>query len=154
MTNLNPSWIKPLPVIPKSLVLIFLLLALLGFLDAAYLTIGHYQNTEVYCPITGQCETVLNSRYAAIGGVPVALLGAVYYLALLILTLIYLDSGRINALRLAIALTWAGFTASLVFVWLQLFVINAICFYCMVSATTSTLLFILGLILFKKLKAS
>ena len=43
-------------------------------------------------------------------------------------------------------------TASLIFVWLQLFVINAICFYCMVSAATSTLLFILGIILWKKLK--
>lgn len=145
MMNSEPSLTKPLPTASKSLVIIFLALAFLGFLDAAYLTAFHYRDFTIPCPITGECETVLVSKYATIGPIPVALLGALYYLILLILTIIYLDTENLKALRLATTLTWAGFLTSLLLIWLQLFVIYAICIYCMGSALISILLWILGL---------
>src|SRR3989344_2175069 len=151
MMNSEQNWNKPLPTASKTLVIIFLALAFLGFLDAAYLTAFHYRDFTIPCPITGECETVLISKYATVGPIPVALFGALYYLTLLILAIVYLDTENLKALRLATLLTWAGLITSLTLVWLQLFVIHAICIYCMGSATVSILLWILGLIIRKKI---
>lgn len=153
MTNLNPPLTKPLPKIPKSLLYLFIAVALLGFLDATYLTASHYSQGIVPCAI-GQCETVLSSKYSAIASVPISLPGAIYYLIIFLLGMSYLDSQSEKSLRLAALFTWAGFLTSLFLVYLQLFVINAICLYCMGSAITSTLLFIFGLKILNKLKIS
>src|SRR5579872_6247498 len=58
------------------------ILGFLGFLDATYLTILHYKNTIPPCTLHG-CEVVLSSVFATIGGVPIALIGAGYYLVVL-----------------------------------------------------------------------
>ncbi|OGI92528.1 hypothetical protein A3A09_00930 [Candidatus Nomurabacteria bacterium RIFCSPLOWO2_01_FULL_42_20] len=133
----------------KILAIVFLVVAAIGFLDATYLTAQHYSGNIPPCLIAG-CEVVLVSPQSVIAGVPLALLGSIYYLALLILSIAYLDSKKKQFIRLAAYLAIAGFAASLYFVYLQLFVIKEICQYCMLSAGTSTTLFILGLfILFK-----
>ena len=131
---------------------LFLLLGAIGFTDATYLAVKHFLGTPVPCSILKGCEQVTTSQYAAIFGVPVALLGAIYYLSIIILTVAYLDSRNRKFLNLAARLTILGFLASIYFVYLQIFVIKAICLYCMGSAITSTLLFILGLIYRQKNK--
>lgn len=128
----------------KIAAIIFLAVSALGFLDATYLTIEHYRSSIPPCTIQG-CEIVLTSEYAKIAGIPVALLGSLYYLALLILSIAYLDSKKMAIIRFVSYCTIAGFTASFYFVYLMLFVIKEICQYCLVSATTSTLLFITGM---------
>src|SRR3989344_3155909 len=89
-------------------------------------------------------------KIAAIIFLAVSALGFLYYLTLLILSIAYLDSKKNATIRLASYFTIAGFTASLYFVYLMLFVIKEICQYCLVSATTSTLLFIAGMYLIIK----
>lgn len=79
-----------------------------------------------------------------------ALLGVFYYLTMLALAVTFLDRRDKRVLRLASWLSIAGLVASVVFVALQLFVIEAVCLYCMGSALTSTLLFILGMIVLQK----
>lgn len=145
MTNLEVPLTQPSQVILKWLPVLFIALSFLGFSDATYLTAKHYLGTPVTCILFQGCEQVTTSPYSVVYGVPVALLGALYYAAVLILTVAYLDSKRIGMLKLAAAITPAGFLASLWFVYLQLFVIKAICFYCMLSAMTSTALFGLGM---------
>jgi len=128
----------------------FLTLSLIGFLDASYLAAKHYLGEPVVCSLLEGCEEVLTSKYAIVAGVPVALFGVFYYLAVFILIILYWDTGKTQFLRFAAYLTILGFAASLWFVYLQLFVIGAICLYCMASAITSTILFMLGLfIIFK-----
>lgn len=127
----------------KYILFSFLTLSFLGFVDATYLTIQHYSKGIIPCNI-GQCEKVLTSAYATAGNVPVSLLGAIYYLALSLLVIVYLDSKYRNALYVAKKLTWLGFLTSLALVYIQLFVLHALCIYCMASATISTLLFILS----------
>lgn len=135
--------------IPNWLILTFLVVSFFGFLDATYLTAQHYLGTIPPCVITTGCETVLTSEHNAIFGIPVALLGAIYYLLLFSLAVLSLDVNR-GIIRFAAFLTPIGFLASLYFVYLQLFVIKEICSYCIVSATTSTILFILGLFIIIK----
>jgi uncharacterized membrane protein len=142
---------------PKSngsgfwLVGFFLVFAVLGFGDAAYLTIEHFANVIPPCSATSGCETVLTSRFATIGPVPLALLGAIYYLAMVVLTVLYLDTRTGAWLRYATYIAMAGFIATIVLVCLQLFVLHAICLYCMGSAAFTTALFVSGLTIRRKL---
>ncbi len=139
--------------IPSWLIIAFIVVSFLGFLDATYLTAQHYLGTIPPCVITTGCETVLTSEHSVIFGIPTALIGTVYYLLLFFLAIFSLDMKR-EVIRLAAFFAPIGFLASLYFVYLQLFVIKEICSYCIVSATTSTILFILGLFIIIKLSRS
>lgn len=125
----------------------FLVLALAGFADSAYLTAKHYLGGPIPCGIFTGCDTVTSSAYSEIFGIPVALLGVIYYLGVLVFSLIYLDSGSIVRLRRVAFLTPLGFLASAYFTYIQFFILKALCFYCLISAGISTILFGLGMIL-------
>lgn len=127
----------------KITAIAFTALSAIGFLDATYLTVEHYKGSAPPCVIAG-CEIVLKSGQSAIVGIPVALLGSIYYLAILILSIAFLESGKVAILRFASFFTIIGIIASAYFVYLQFFVIGQICQYCMISAGTSTGLFGLG----------
>lgn len=129
----------------RGILAAFLCISAIGFADAVYLTITFLTNSPIACGRFGGCDAVAGSGYATIFGAPVAMLGAMYYLLVLVLSLLYLDTKKMLFLTLAALLTPIGFLASIYFVSLQLFVINAICVYCMVSAGTSTALFLIGI---------
>lgn len=136
---------------------IFLGLSAAGFLDAVYLTFKHYAENSAACLIDSGCNEVLSSHYGQFFGIPVGLIGAVYYFSLLFLITIFLLRGNPKILYLILPLTFVGFLISGYFVYLQLFIIKSICYYCMFSAAASTGLFILSLLLiikhlFKSLK--
>jgi uncharacterized membrane protein len=105
------------------------LVALAGVAVAGYLTYVHYQPSALICTSGGGCETVQESSYAELAGIPVALLGLVGYLAVLVL--VAWDSELAQTLAAAIALTAAGFAVYLVL--LQAFVIDAWCVWCLVN---------------------
>jgi uncharacterized membrane protein len=129
----------------KWISIAFLVIALIGFADSTFLAFEHYKGVTPPCSIVEGCEEVTTSKYSAIGPVPIALLGSLYYLAILVLTTAYLDSRKEILIRLAAYLAFSGFAVSLILIYLQLFVIHAICLYCMGSATTSTILAGLGI---------
>lgn len=135
----------------KIIAIAFIILSAIGFLDATYLTIEHYSGNVPPCAIAG-CEIVLKSGQSAIVGIPVALLGSIYYLIILILSIMFLESGKISILRFVSFFTIIGIIASAYFVYLQLFVIKQICQYCMISAGTSTVLFGMGVYVRKRIK--
>ncbi|MCB9799105.1 vitamin K epoxide reductase family protein [Candidatus Nomurabacteria bacterium] len=143
MKLLKKLWSKRFKATPKFVPSLLLLFASIGVADAAYLTLKHLRGAYA-CSFSTGCADVLTSKYATIYGVPIAILGLVYYLGIVALTLWYMDKKSPLALTLLSHATWAGFLVSIYLVSLQLFVINAICTFCIVSATTSTLLFILG----------
>jgi uncharacterized membrane protein len=128
----------------------FIILSFLGFLDASYLAAKYYLGTPLNCSIFEGCETVTTSKYAVVFNVPLALIGALYYLFIFILSAMYFDFRNYKIIFVLSFFSIFGFLFSLWLVYLQIFVIEAICFYCVVSAAISTSLFILGLIFFKK----
>lgn len=132
--------------IQKIFAIIFLVVALLGFADAAYLKIQDSLNVIPPCFVATGCETVLTSKWSEIAGIPVTVLGALYYLTIIVLSAIFLITKREKALRLASWATFIGLCATLWFVSLQLFIIQSICFYCMLSAISSVTLFVVGTI--------
>jgi len=134
-----------LPPRSKWVEWVWLIVSFIGLADASYLAFRHYQGLPPPCGLLEGCETVTTSPYSLIAGVPVALLGALYYLAFFLLTFYLLDSGN-EKIKLWLARgSVLGFIGSLYFVYLQFFVIEAVCLWCMLSATTSTVLFAVGL---------
>src|SRR5688572_12596285 len=113
------------------------LLSLVGILIALYLTlykIGIVGNLT--CTI-GSCETVNTSRWATFLGLPVAAWGLAAYVALFVLSLVgtsdrFAASRAISWLLVAIAGWSVLFSAWLTY--LELFVIHAICIWCVTSA--------------------
>jgi uncharacterized membrane protein len=112
-------------------------LAALGLGISIYLSISWYSDTAPACVGGGGgCETVQNSDYSELAGVPVALIGAVGYGLILLSLLVPGDPGRFAGALLA--LVAVGF--SLYLTYLELFVIDAVCQWCVASAVVSALL--------------
>jgi len=148
--NSAVSFFKNLRKIPSLIPWGMLAASLGGFLDATYLAAQHYLGTTPNCSIFSGCEEVLTSSYAAVAGVPLALLGALYYLAVFLTIILYLDSKDRRYLKFAALFTIVGFLVSLALLYLQLFVIGFLCFYCLISAGTSAILFVLGIVVLRK----
>ena len=117
--------------------------AFLGFADATYLTAEHYLKLPLPCSITQGCGTVLTSKYAAVFGIPIAIFGALYYLTVLLLAVYLYTSKDIKSglVRLIFVLTGISVLASISLLYLQFFVIKAVCLYCLGSAAFSFALF-------------
>lgn len=142
--------IQQTPSSLKKLIFSIAFFSLVGFADAAYLTIEHFRNAVPACSLVSGCEQVLTSSYAVWYGIPTASLGAIYYLVLFLVTLWFFDSRSHRAFQVVTLLPIAGFAVSLGLVYVQIFIIEAICLYCMLSAFVSTIVFILALLLRSK----
>ncbi len=140
------------PQILKLLIFIMLLFSFIGFSDATYLASQHYLGKPITCSVLKGCEVVTTSEYSKIFNIPVSLFGAIYYLVIFFGLVFYLDYKQKKVLKFVGIFTVSGFIASLWFIFLQVFVIKALCFYCLISATTSTLLFIFGMYLLNFLR--
>ena len=110
-------------------------LASAGLVVTGYLTYARYSGTTITCT-TGGCETVQESSYAAVAGVPVAVLGLLGYAALLATAFFARDLAR--AAGAAVALGAFAFSAYLLYV--QLALIDALCDWCVVSDAIVTAL--------------
>jgi len=106
-----------------------LVVSLGGIAVAGYLTYVHYEPNALICTGSGGCEAVQDSSYAVLLGVPVAVLGLGAWVAALALTI--WNSELARTLTAALAIGSLAFVAYLVI--LQLFVIDAICVWCMVN---------------------
>ena len=105
------------------------LVALAGTGIAAYLTWVHYDEGALVCVSGGGCETVQQSSYAEIAGLPVALLGLVTYVTVLGLIVWDTPYARLGAASLA----FVGLAFSVYLLVLQLFVIDAVCVWCLAN---------------------
>lgn len=127
--------------VPQWLVVSGFVLALIGFLDAGYLTTKYLAGVNPKCFITTGCDAVTNSPYSKIGPFPVAMLGLVFYTTLSVLFFMSLESGNKKWAERALYITPVGFLSTMYFLYIQAFVLNAYCIYCLFSAGISTALF-------------
>ncbi len=118
------------------------IIALIGFADATYLTIEHFRGVIPPCTLTADCDLVLTSSYSVLFGIPVSLLGTLYYLAILVGLFAYLDVKKTVILKWTLLLTIFGLLTSFCLIYIQVFVLYSYCMYCMISALISTVLFI------------
>jgi uncharacterized membrane protein len=111
-----------------------LVLAVLGVGVAGYLVYVHYANVDPVCNIAHGCHKVQTSDYAKLAGVPVALLGLIGYIIILGALLLRGETARMVAAFTALV----GFGFSLYLTYRELFTIDAICQWCVLSAILMT----------------
>lgn len=118
-----------------------LALSALGIILSLYLTYIHFtESRAAFCAAGTDCDTVRQSGFSTIMGVPVAALGVAGYSVILIVFLISMKK-RTKWLLLYI-LALAGFVFSAYLTYIEFFVIKAVCMYCIVSAVLMTIIFI------------
>jgi uncharacterized membrane protein len=125
------------------------LLALVGLFVAVYLTLFKLGVIGELVCAAGSCETVQTSRWAIFMGAPVAAWGIGFYVAVLALAIAgtterWEDSPRLSLVMLLV--TGWGALFSLGLTSLELFVIHAICQWCVGSALIALLLFVVSLL--------
>jgi uncharacterized membrane protein len=121
----------------RALRTVGLVLTVLGIGVAGYLVYVHYADVDPVCNIAHGCHKVQTSEYAKLAGVPVALLGLIGYVVLLGA----LIAPQGEAARMVAALTaLVGFGFSMYLTYRELFTIDAICQWCVLSAILMTLL--------------
>lgn len=118
----------------KIISIIGLIISFLGILDGIDLTIAHYSTPAVLaCPDTGfiNCAKVTTSSYSQIHGIPVALLGLIFFVIMFILQLPMMwnsASALIKYGRLAFSII--GLLSVFWFVYVEFHKLHAICLYC------------------------
>ncbi len=136
----------------KFLLFTILFLALAGAFDAGYLLVETVKGAAIVCPNVpvgrfnlNQCNIVLATPYSKILGLPNAFYGLTAYLIFAILVLYELNGKlKTNSINLLSYLSGLGILIFIYFIYLQVFVIKALCFYCLLSAATMALIFILS----------
>ncbi|HLC44734.1 MAG: hypothetical protein A2722_00375 [Candidatus Doudnabacteria bacterium RIFCSPHIGHO2_01_FULL_50_11] len=116
--------------------------SLIGILDAGYLTYERYFGTGLKCFAATACNVVTTSKYSEVAGVPISLFGLGYYLLMFISILWMSDRNDYRLLFPARILSSMAFVSSLGLVYIQFFILKALCPYCLLSAATSTVIFV------------
>lgn len=119
--------------------LIAAVVSLVGLADAIYLTVQDLTGQNLRCTIVTGCAEVLGSKYAHLGSVPLASVGAVAYFTVFSLAILAAFGYRFAKPLLA-ALVGVMFLMTLWLLYLQAFVIHHFCQYCLLSAAVTTAL--------------
>jgi len=129
------------------------LMAMAGVAIAAYLTM--YKTGvigQLVCSV-GSCETVNTSKWSTFLGLPVAAWGLGFYLLLLGVTLVGVQerwSASLALSRVLLGLTVWGVVFSAWLTYLELFVIHAICVWCVTSAVLVTVMSVVSLLEYRE----
>ncbi len=135
-----------------TLVWLLLIMAFIGIADSWYLAQSALEGASLVCNIGALdgCNTVAKSAYSKVWGIPLAVYGVAFYGLLFVVGALLL-SIRTRILYIgALVLSGLGALASLYFLYLQLFVIEAVCIYCLISLGTAVLSLIAACVLWKK----
>jgi uncharacterized membrane protein len=129
---------------------VMLALTLVGLADAFYVAHASYTGQPLRELIIEGANTVLNSPYARIFGMPLSYFGLVYYSYMFGLAALLAFDPSSRGLRFgALLYTAMGVLSSIYFMYIQLSLIQAVCVYCLFSAVTTLLLLIAALAHFK-----
>jgi len=133
-------WVPPVSIV----------LSLVGLGASVYLTIAHFTSPDVLACGTGKtinCEVVTTSPQSMFLGMPVAVLGLVWFVAMTALCLPQAwqsENRLVHLARLGGAIAGVGFALWLVYA--ELFIIGAICEWCTVAHVTAFGLFAIAMI--------
>ena len=117
---------------PGAAVIAALIISVLGLAISTYLTIEHYSSSSLLaCPesATINCVKVTTSRWSVIAGVPIAVLGLLYFVAMTAL-LVPAAWQRPQLDRVRVAGVGLGAAMVLYLVYVELFEVDAICLWC------------------------
>jgi uncharacterized membrane protein len=105
-------------------------ITLAGLAVSGYLALARILGGSAVCGPSRGCETVAASEYSMALGVPVAVWGVLFSLAVLACSVAWWRRADRRALLVAYGLLLLGTLAVAYFTYLELFVIEAICLWC------------------------
>jgi uncharacterized membrane protein len=118
------------------------LASLAGLAISTYLTVVHYSTVPLACPVSGviNCEQVLTSRYAVIGGsgIPTSAAGIVWFTVSAALALL-------RHHRALFAWSSIGLVTVLLLVYLEIVQLGAVCLWCTAAHAMVLLIFLIAL---------
>ena len=115
------------------------IVSVVGLADATYLTVQALTGETLSCGGSPDCFRVLGSSYAKIGGIPVAMLGALAYFSAFTFAT-FAAFGYARAPKFLALMVGMMFLASLWLLYVQAFLLHAYCRYCLLSAAITFLI--------------
>ena len=130
-------------------------LSLIGLADAIYLTYIKLAADGI-CVAGEGCEIVNTSVYSQIYGIPVAVLGGLAYVAMLVVLLLEPRNEffEFNGPLIVLGISIFGVLYSAYLTYLELYVIRAICEFCVLSAVVLTFMLILSVVRMQRMLKS
>jgi len=127
----------------------FIALSIGGIIDTSYLLYQHYKKKPLVCPMDHDCSVVTESKWSKVFFVRNEILGLSFYLLILIFLIISIIlpnfSSKIYIFLLSLSII--GIAFSIFLVYLQIYKIRDYCFYCLISAFLTLLIFINSILL-------
>ncbi|MER3570112.1 MAG: hypothetical protein C4348_00645 [Patescibacteria group bacterium] len=123
---------------------IILFLSILNLIVSSYLFYLDLKKEVPFCLINSGCEFIFQSKYSRIFNIPIAFLGIVYFLILLIFSFLIFKGKNYLIKFFKIIITF-GFLFALYLIYLQFFVIKSFCQYCLVVDFSTIIMFFLSL---------
>ena len=115
------------------------IVAVVGLADATYLTVQALTGETLSCGGSPDCFRVLGSSYARLGGIPVAILGALAYFTVFTFAT-FAAFGYARAPKFLVFIAGAMFLMTLWLLYVQAFLLHAYCRYCLFSAAITFLI--------------
>jgi len=128
-----------------------LALSLLGSVNAGYLIYKHYHKKPLVCPINHNCSVVTESKWSHIFFVKNEILGFLFFVGFFLLGLISVYATLYQQAFLFFLFVIGsaiGVLFSLFLIGIQIFAIKDYCFYCIISAIITLLVFVNSVVLY------
>jgi uncharacterized membrane protein len=126
---------------------ILAVLDVVGLLVAGYLSFVELGGGVPYCGPLHGCETVAQSQYARIGGIPVAVFGVLLSGVLLALAIAWVRSDKPELLDVHYGLSLIGVIFEIYFLSVQIFILHAVCIWCTTYGFSLVLRFLVALVI-------
>jgi uncharacterized membrane protein len=127
-------------------VVLIMVLAFCGLSDSVYIAQNETSHTPLLCNVNNLsgCNIVASSQYAHLFGIPLAEYGALFYALIFIIAALEIIVFDQLLRRVLQGLSLVGILISLYLTFLEIFVIRALCIYCLGSACIALLIFVLA----------
>jgi uncharacterized membrane protein len=123
-------------------------LTIIGLLVSIYMTIYKVTSNDNMCVGSQDCSVVNASKYSEVNGIPVAVVGAIGYTALLAIIWLERKPGffKENGSMIFFGISLIGFFFTLWLVYVEIALLRAYCPFCITSQVSMTLIFILSVV--------
>ena len=120
--------------------------SIFGFLISFYIYNKKKKKKKMICPMRSNCETVIHSDYSHIVGIPVEVLGMVYYafIGIAYTASFIFDLWQAPVAMILLGVSMCSVLFSVYLVSLQMFIIRHMCTWCLLSALISLSILVLS----------
>lgn len=125
---------------PYKALILAIIASFVGLIDSLYLFYKYINADPINCFLFDGCNAVAQSPYSSFLGIPIPTFGVVFYSVIFLLCFLMLRHDNNILRRISLIGALIGFIFSLYFIFLQGFIIQAFCIYCLISAVSSLVL--------------